>query len=407
MWSPSIPFKFTTSCKPNKVDTVLKLYQDEIMNSVQEECGSKVKITNDMIDDQINQWHLHNKVEPVNSKQDMITTPTLLVHGYAASSMAYHRNFQTLSKGIKDVYVIDLPSNGLSSHIPLQKLPSSSNLRYKIIKPDHDSPNGGTKIVITHDWESKDHQWEMVNHYEDYFIDSIEKWRQWNHIDKFNLVGHSFGGYISCKYALKYPNHINKLALLSPLGVERNICSLHNVENGIMNPLRKGDIIEVNDSDPTSPYYARNFTIPSFLFNNQLNVLRWMGPVGGKLARSFIDKRYANIPNSTYREYLYRIFYKSNIPFGSANILALTNLFTREMNAKDPLLDNCKNLKPQDIMMAYGDEDWMNRQAGHSMTETLKKMGHNAQYVEVPNAGHNLFLDNPKNFDEILIKFLS
>ena len=246
----------------------------------------------------------------------------------------------------------------------------------------------------------------MINYYEDYFIDSIEKWRQWNHIEKFNLVGHSFGGYISAKYALKYPNHINKLALLSPLGVERNICSLHNVENG-MKPLHKGDVVTINDSDPTSPYYARNFTIPSILFNNQLNVLRWMGPVGGKLARGFIDRRYSNIPNPTYREYLYRVFYKSNIPFGSANILALTHLFTREMNAKDPLLDNCKNLKPKNIMMAYGTEDWMNREAGYAMTQNLNKLGHNAHYVEVPSAGHNLFLDNPKNFDKTLIKFLS
>ncbi|CAL9738272.1 protein Ecm18p [Monosporozyma servazzii] len=405
MWSPSIPFKFTSSCKPTKVDAVLKLYQDEIMNSVQEECGSKVKITNDMIDDQINQWHLHNNIEAINSKQDMITTPTLLVHGYAASSMAYHRNFQTLSKSIKDLYAIDLPSNGLSSHISLPRIPSSSNLKYKIIKGD-DSKSTATKLSVTQNWESIENQWEMVNYYEDYFIDSIERWRQWNHIEKFNLVGHSFGGYISSKYALKYPNHVNKLALLSPLGVERNVCSLHNVENG-MNPLQKGDIIDLNDSDPTSPYYARSFTIPGFLFNNQLNVLRWMGPVGGKLARTFIDKRYSNIPNPTYREYLYRIFYKSNVPFGSANILALTHLFTREMNAKDPLLDNCKNLKPKDIMMAYGDEDWMNRQAGYSMTNILNKLGHNAQYVEVLNAGHNLFLDNPKSFDELLVNFLS
>lgn len=418
MWSPSLPFRLTTcTTSTTKVDPILKSYQDQIMDTVKEECGSKIHVSNDMIDDQINQWHFHNNLEPINSKQDMITVPTLLVHGYAASSMAYHRNFKTLSQGIKDLYAIDLPSNGLSEHTPLQKIPSTSNLKYKLMKEDqgynNNNNNNGTKaldgisISITHSWESIDNQWEMVNYYEDYFIDAIEKWRQWNHIERFNLVGHSFGGYISCKYALKYPNHINRLALLSPLGVEKNICSLHNVTDKEIQSLQKGTIMKITDSDPTSPYYARNFTIPGFLFNNQLNVLRWMGPLGGKFARSFIDRRYASVPNATYRDYLYHVFYKSKTPFGSANILALTHLFTRQMNAKDPLLDNVKNIKPKKILMAYGHEDWMDRGAGFSMVNFLKELGHDATYLEVPNAGHNLFLDNPKDFDKSLIMFLS
>ena len=36
----------------------------------------------------------------------------------------------------------------------------------------------------------------------------------------FVLVGHSYGGYISGTYAAKFPQHIKKLILLSPLGVK-------------------------------------------------------------------------------------------------------------------------------------------------------------------------------------------
>lgn len=409
MWTSSLPFTTTHCQKTEDVDSVLKSYQDSIMEAVKQDCGSKITVTNEMIDGSINQWHFHNNLEPINAQNTMITTPTLLVHGYAASSMAFHRNFKTLSKGIKDLYAIDLPSNGLSSHIPLQKMPSTPNLKYKIIKENQTEGNVNldeVKVYITQGWKSMDNQWKMVNYYEDYFIDAIEEWRKWNHIEKFNLVGHSFGGYISCKYALKYPNHINRLALLSPLGVERNINSLHNVANGLPT-LKKGDTVSVSEIDPTSPYYARTFTIPGVLFRNQLNVLRWAGPIGGKLARGFIDKRYANVPNGTYRDYLYHVFYKSRTPFGSANILALTHLFTRQMNAKDPLLDNCEILKPNKILMAYGDEDWMDRNAGNYMVHFLKKLGHDANYVEIPHAGHNLFLDNPTSFDKKLIKFLS
>ena len=33
------------------------------------------------------------------------------------------------------------------------------------------------------------------------------------------LAGHSFGGYMSVAYTEKYPQHVDKLILLSPVGV--------------------------------------------------------------------------------------------------------------------------------------------------------------------------------------------
>lgn len=34
------------------------------------------------------------------------------------------------------------------------------------------------------------------------------------------IAAHSFGGYISTKYALEYPERVKKLIMLSPFGVE-------------------------------------------------------------------------------------------------------------------------------------------------------------------------------------------
>ena len=33
------------------------------------------------------------------------------------------------------------------------------------------------------------------------------------------LVGHSLGGYLSARYAIAYPDRVEKLVLLSPVGV--------------------------------------------------------------------------------------------------------------------------------------------------------------------------------------------
>ena len=38
-------------------------------------------------------------------------------------------------------------------------------------------------------------------------------------MNEFYLAGHSFGGYLAGNYALKYPQYVKKLLLLSPIGI--------------------------------------------------------------------------------------------------------------------------------------------------------------------------------------------
>jgi pimeloyl-ACP methyl ester carboxylesterase len=38
---------------------------------------------------------------------------------------------------------------------------------------------------------------------EAWFIDSFEEWRKANNLSNFILLGHSLGGYVAAKYALK------------------------------------------------------------------------------------------------------------------------------------------------------------------------------------------------------------
>jgi pimeloyl-ACP methyl ester carboxylesterase len=53
----------------------------------------------------------------------------------------------------------------------------------------------------------------------DFFIDSFDEWVREMGLDKkpFVLVGHSLGGYLSARYALKYPSRLKGLVLASPV----------------------------------------------------------------------------------------------------------------------------------------------------------------------------------------------
>ncbi|MEO6611387.1 MAG: alpha/beta fold hydrolase [Chitinophagaceae bacterium] len=54
----------------------------------------------------------------------------------------------------------------------------------------------------------------------DLMIKDIENLRQYLHIDKWNILGHSFGGMLASWYATLYPGHIRSLILSSSGGID-------------------------------------------------------------------------------------------------------------------------------------------------------------------------------------------
>ena len=65
-------------------------------------------------------------------------------------------------------------------------------------------------------WDKKD-----GDEADEYFVQIIEKWRiAMGDLTDFFLCGHSYGAYLTGTYAVKYPQHIRKLVLISPLGLK-------------------------------------------------------------------------------------------------------------------------------------------------------------------------------------------
>lgn len=143
---------------------------------------------------------------------DTTDKPVLvLVHGYAASGTLYYQIFKRLSERFH-VIVTDLIGMGASSR-------------------------------------PKDYQKNKITPQEsiDYFVEYFEKWRKSfsrlakKKLTKFILVGHSFGGYICGNYTLNYPEHVQKLILISPIGlriqeegekaIERTMAKMKEAQN--------------------------------------------------------------------------------------------------------------------------------------------------------------------------------
>lgn len=112
--------------------------------------------------------------------EDKTQKNMIFIHGYQGSSITFYKLFKHLYKDY-NVYCPDIIGMALSS------------------RP-------AVNFKSTEEWIG-------------FFTGSFEKFRQKLNIDKFHLVGHSLGGYIASLYALSYPEHVEKLTLLSPAGI--------------------------------------------------------------------------------------------------------------------------------------------------------------------------------------------
>jgi abhydrolase domain-containing protein 4 len=105
--------------------------------------------------------------------------PLVMIHGMGAGLAMFALNFDSLAKH-RVVYAIDLPGFARSSRINFSNDPS-----------------------------------EIENEY----TKCIERWQKALGLKKINLLGHSFGGYLTALYALKYPENINLAVLADPWGM--------------------------------------------------------------------------------------------------------------------------------------------------------------------------------------------
>ena len=177
---------------------------------------------------------------------------------------------------------------------------------------------------------------------EDFFLVKIEAWRKEMDLEIFDLVGHSFGGFLSARYSLKHSEYIRKLILLSPLGVvtsktEEEMDELIAKE-GFAIRMRIGLARKIAKCKKISPF----------------SILRGVGRIGARsVMKMVIKKRMSSIPDEdkpTWEKYLYQI----NALKGSSEY-ALNIMFEQIVFSKKPIYNDLDELREKvDLSFFYG-----------------------------------------------------
>ena len=286
--------------------------------------------------------------------------PLVALHGYYNGAAYYYRNLVGLAAYFQSVYSLDCLGWGLSSR------PSFNNLKAK------------------HSVESA----------EDWFVESLEAWRKKNGIDKMILLGHSFGGYMSVAYCERYPQHVDKLLLLSPVGVpdETDPSFLERKER-FTSSIRSRMFLGVFQTlfDWT--------TVGSFL-RTMVSEERAFGMVN-----KYVQGRLPQIEASDEQEAVTKYLFNNAVAPGSGEY-AIHSILNNNILAKRPLQDRIPKLQVREIAFLYGQYDWMDMSAALTTQRKCEQQS-KAPKIEVymvPKAGHLLMLENWRGTNAGLIQ---
>lgn len=374
---------------------------------------------------------LYNRTEQMNELMLQNVAPgaapteVVLIHGFGAGIGHYHRNYKRLVEENENTrfHALDMMGCGgllrpaIKYHGKHFRLPVV-DLVYKPILEEQRKRGVAPELVgykMEPDARVPAEKYraaaqQTVEDIELYYVDLLEEWRKKRGISKMVLVGHLFGGYMLAAYALRYPENISKLVLLSPVGVERGAMALTNPEYDSMYNSQQ---VYAPDPDPLSYHHIGlflrlNLKLGKFVAytwqNNYLlfGVIRGVGPFMGWLVLHYTYNRFQmgiqaplDIPNMHL--YVYHLFrQRSTLEHAIQRVLA------PNLGAKVPILDRVQQLlKVPKFYAAYGLEDWMNTEAGRILVRDVGKQGRGfSKYKTIESAGHNLMIDNPTQFGD-------
>ncbi|KAG0725164.1 Protein ABHD4 [Chionoecetes opilio] len=213
------------------------------------------------------------------------------------------------------------------------------------------------------------------------FIISIEEWREKVGLEKFILLGHSFGGFLAASYAIKYPERVDHLVLADPWGFPER-------------PLDVGDRYKF-------PLWVKAVAALLQPFN-PLSVIRTAGPWGPsilKKARPDLIRKFSGMvkeSDDVIPDYLYHC--NAQNPSGES---AFHTLMAGFGWAKYPMIQRMDSMrKGLPITLIYGSRSWVDQDPGFQIKYMRRDTFVDVQVIQ--GAGHHVYADRAELFNAII-----
>jgi len=316
------------------------------------------------------------------------TPPVLLLHGYGAGLGFFFRNLPVLGSWAGQqqtpVYALDWLGMGRSARVPFKVRAKREDIKAR------------------------------VEEAESFFVDSLEEWREKMGIERMTLVGHSLGGYLSTVYALKHPNRVSRLILLSPAGVP------HDPDNTTQ-PSRELDPTPHSRTDERTSLgrlkqeqqrakrqESRLRRLATHLWEegwSPFQVVRSTLFWGPMLVGKYSSRRFQGLTEEETRN-MHDYILNITLAKGSGEY-CISHILAPGAHARNPLVDRVGALKIP-VTFVYGQHDWMDPEGGLKSVENLRAAGNrHAKTIIVPDAGHHVYLDNHEYINDLIIKELN
>jgi len=175
--------------------------------------------------------------------------------------------------------------------------------------------------------------------------------------DQINMVGLSYGGWITSQYALRFPDRLNKIVLLAPVGTVAT--------------LSPGWIARAVLIALPFKYFAKNFVY--WLAQDTVN----SGEKGVALVDEHVDEAYTAVRSFTARR--------------MANPTVLTDEELRSIHVPTLFIvgENEKIYPPREVI------------------ERLNRVNPEVQTKLIAHAGHDLIMAQPQEVDNFILEFLN
>lgn len=315
--------------------------------------------------------HVINTVEVRSRQPELCPHDTLvLAHGFGAGLGFFYGNIAAMTSSYKRVIAVDWLGMGGSSRPDCRQAPIRRVLTC--------SPCAS---ALTTD--------EAV----DFFIDPLEEVLETLGLEQVHLAGHSLGGYLAARYALKYESRLQSLCLASPVGL-----------------VQKRPQNDSQGADQKAPLGLRLLDAAWSANVTPQWMARMLGPARGrKLVERAVSGRFAGKISEPelqrlLSEYLYHITVARGSGEFAMNSILTPNVASNDLGvfARQPLNEDLKSLSIP-LHVLYGDNDWLHSAGVPAVMQDLQKQeGAKVKYTIISNAGHHLYMDNSTAFHSAL-----